>query len=47
MKIWASVDPKNIDEQANVIVLCNDGSWDLDCLVVGDAPVLFLDCFSF
>jgi hypothetical protein len=44
VKIWAVIDPKNIDEQANIIVLCDDGGWNLDCLVVGDSTVLFLYC---
>jgi hypothetical protein len=47
MEIWASVDQENIQEQSNVVVLCNDGRGDLYCLIIWNASVLLLDCFSF
>jgi hypothetical protein len=47
MEIWASVDPKDVDEKADVLVLLNDGRWDLCCLEIWDALVLFLYCFPF
>jgi hypothetical protein len=40
------IDPKNIGEQANIIALCDDGGWNLDCLVVGDSTGLFLYCLA-
>ena len=47
MEIWASVDPKNINEEPEVLVLLNDWCRDLDGLIIRYSFVLFLDCFSF
>jgi hypothetical protein len=47
MEMWAFVDPENVHEQANVVVLCNDGRRYLCCLVIRNASVLFLDRLSF
>ena len=46
MKVWASVDPKYVNEKANIVVVGYDGCRDLYCLVVGNPAVLFLDCFA-
>jgi hypothetical protein len=46
MKVWASVDPKYVDEKANIVVLGYDGCRDLYSLVVWNPAVLFLDCFA-
>jgi hypothetical protein len=46
MKIWASVYPKNVNEQSDVTVLGDDWCRDLECLIVRDATILFLYRFS-
>jgi hypothetical protein len=47
MKEWASIDPKNINEEADFVVLCDDGCRDWYGLIVWDSSVLFLDGFAF
>jgi hypothetical protein len=47
MKIWASVDPQNINEEPYIVVLGNDWGWYPDCCVVGDATVLCLYGLAF
>jgi hypothetical protein len=47
MKVWASVDPKNINEEANFVVLYDDGCRDWYGLVVWDCSILFLDGLPF
>jgi hypothetical protein len=47
MKIWPSIYPKNVYEEADVVVSCNNRRWYLYCLVVWDSFVLLLYGLSF